>query len=215
MSISRPASVFSSDFHSNILEEARFVSKAERSSYKKIKEDVQNSFLLSKESVFVTEFAIVDPENSGYSHGVTRKILKTFQDNIEKSGLSYESSKEFYTDNGMLKVQIRVSLPEADLDESRPASPGWNEAFRGSVVKKDFQEQVYRAYETTTKKIQSGILNNKDVAFHVYEVDRNCPVAYRSTVTDWLVKDLEEEGKFKVSACHNGHRFSIKISKPD
>lgn len=214
MSISRPVSAFSPDFHSNILDKACFVSKAERSAYIKIKGDVQNSFLEDKEPVFVARFPLLDPENPGYSYGMTRKTLKTFQDNIEKSGMQYQST-DLYADNGTHEIQIRVSLPELDLDESQSPSPGWNNAFKGASIKKDFQERVYGAYERTTNRIQSGILANRDVASHFYTVDLGCPPAYRPTVANWLVKDLEEGGGFKASVYFHGHCSSIKISKPD
>ena len=234
MNIVKPPSTFSPDFNSSVLDVARFASGGDKAAYRKIKEDVQKTFLLDKQSKFKATLFVVDPENSGSSFGITRKALEIFKDNVEKSGFQFQWEKTDSTNSAHTRVEIKVLLPQLDLNETRSVSPGWGEAFKGSSIKKELQAKVagptpeevtrrdqegaYRLYETIAHQIQSDIIQNKDVSSHSFRVEADWPNPYRASVAEWLANDLRESGNFKVLVDYkDGKNLSpvITVLKPD
>lgn len=150
----RLPSCFSPIFTPALIEGAEFLSRSERCAYKDLSEKVQRCFLQEKLPVFEETVTLISScEDTNY-YGLTFRNAERLMENIRYSGFDarYEETPPCSLEKRQIKVT--VSLPESNLEETGRRSPRWEDSFKGSLVRENFQ----KLNETT--KEEAPIIDN-------------------------------------------------------
>lgn len=238
-------SVFSKAFTPSVLDGARFLSRTERSCYKDSREKIQKAFIDEKRTEFTLEVARCGRESLD-TYGLTLESLHRLIRNVNCCGFDVKLfRKGASTETAPRTHKITVTFPETERERYfRLRSPSWRSSFKASSIKErnaadaikiasDFsfsrrasipvlrqeiaeEELTRKSYEQTAKTIESSMLSNRDVAFHGFMVDRDCPDSRKIEVAEKIVEDLRNRGFNASLEGRERDPFfgpSIKISK--
>lgn len=192
--------------------------------YDRLKNDVQSHFCDGRYIKGFIRVAFLEEsigDKTRFSEDgvyLTRGVFDRLIRNVATRGFKVERSEGVlsYGDghNQIVGCQVKISLPEEEIDESGYTSDGWDPSFKASRVEKNVREAITKSFNKMKKDVEDEISQHSDVSNYRFRVEPACPPEYRGAVAIELAERLSTKGF--TASTNSDHQWTyLNVSRPN